>query len=198
MVEQTQPAGLGRGFWTVTAILAVLAVASIVFWARFPLESYLPAAIITARQVDLLFRFMAATGNALWIFIAGYLVYFGIAFRAKASDPPDAIGVQIHDNHKLEFWWTVIPALFVVLLSIVSVRIWYQVMLEPESGIVVQAIGHQFYFSFRYPEINGEVTDEMHLARGVPVTLNLTSADVIHGFWVPAMRLKNDTVPGLV
>jgi cytochrome c oxidase subunit 2 len=70
--------------------------------------------------------------------------------------------------------------------------------LEPESGVVVEAIGHQFYFSFRYPQINGEVTDEMHLPRGVPVTLNLTSADVIHGFWVPAMRLKNDTVPGLV
>lgn len=91
-----------------------------------------------------------------------------------------------------------IPALFVILLSIISVRIWYKIMLEPQNGIVVEAIGHQFYFSFRYPQINGEVTDEMHLPRGVPVTLNLTSADVIHGFWVPAMRLKNDTVPGLV
>ena len=85
-----------------------------------------------------------------------------------------------------------------MLLSVVSVRIWYEIMLEPENGLVVEAIGHQFYFSFRYPQINGEVTDEMHLPLGVPVTLNLTSADVIHGFWVPAMRLKNDTVPGLV
>lgn len=187
-----------RGFWTVTAILAVLSIAAIVFWSIFPLESYLPAAIVTARQVDLLFRFMGASGSALWIFIAGYLLYFAIAYRAKATDPPDAIGVQIHDNHKLEFWWTLLPAIFVVILSIVSVRIWYQILLEPQSGLVVQAIGHQFYFSFRYPQINGEVTDEMHLPLNVPVTLNLTSADVIHGFWVPAMRLKNDTVPGLV
>jgi len=86
----------------------------------------------------------------------------------------------------------------VLVLSIVSVRIWYEILLEPENGLVVEAIGHQFYFSFRYPQINGEVTDEMHLPLNVPVTLNLTSADVIHGFWVPAMRLKNDTVPGLV
>jgi cytochrome c oxidase subunit 2 len=189
---------LGRGFWTATAILVVLAVAAMVFWSVFPLEKYLPAAIITARQVDHLFRFMAATGSALWIFVAGYLVYFAIAFRVRPSDPPDAIGLQIHDNHKLEFWWTLLPSLFVVLLSIVSVRIWYEVMLEPQNGLVVEAIGHQFYFSFRYPQINGEVTDEMHLPLNVPVTLNLTSADVIHGFWVPAMRLKNDTVPGLV
>ncbi len=199
MVENTvQPVRFGRGFWTVTTILGLLAAGSIVFWYEFPLEKYLPAAIVTARQVDTLFRFMAATGSALYIFVAGYLIYFTIAFGIKPTDPPDAIGVQIHDNHKLEFWWTLIPLLFVVLLSIVSVRIWYEIMLEPENGLVVEAIGHQFYFSFRYPQINGEVTDEMHLPRGVPVTLNLTAADVIHGFWVPAMRLKNDTVPGLV
>jgi cytochrome c oxidase subunit 2 len=195
--NRAQPAALGRGFWTATAILALLSVAAIVFWTTFPLEKYLPEAIVTAHQVDVLFRFMAATGSALWIFVAGYLVYFAIAFRAR-PDEPDAIGLQVHDNHKLEFWWTVIPLLFVVLLSIVSVRIWYEVMLEPQNGLVVEAIGHQFYFSFRYPQINGEVTDEMHLPVNVPVTLNLTSADVIHGFWVPAMRLKNDTVPGLV
>ena len=199
MVEnKAQNVGFGRGFWTATAVLAVLSIAAIVFWSTFPLETYLPAAIVTARQVDHLFRFMAATGSALWIFVAGYLVYFAIAFRVKPDDPPDAIGLQVHDNHKLEFWWTVIPTLFVVLLSIVSVRIWYEVMLEPQNGLVVEAIGHQFYFSFRYPQINGEVTDEMHLPVNVPVTLNLTAADVIHGFWVPAMRLKNDTVPGLV
>jgi cytochrome c oxidase subunit II len=196
--NRAQSVGLGRGFWTVTAILAVLSIVAIVFWSVFPLETYLPAAIVTARQVDHLFRFMAASGSALWIFIAGYLIYFSIAFRARPSDPPNAIGLQVHDNHKLEFWWTLIPTLFVVLLSIVSVRIWYEVMLEPQNGLVVEAIGHQFYFSFRYPQINGEVTDEMHLPLNVPVTLNLTSADVIHGFWVPAMRLKNDTVPGLV
>ncbi len=199
MVEnRAQPVGLGRGFWIATAILFVLAVASIVFWYTFPLEDYLPAAIVTARQVDRLFRFMSATGSALYIFVVGYLIYFSVAFRAKKSDPPDAIGVQIHDAPKLEFWWTVIPTLFVILLSVISVRIWYEILLEPENGLVVEAIGHQFYFSFRYPQINGEVTDEMHLPLGEPVTLNLTASDVIHGFWVPAMRLKNDTVPGLV
>jgi cytochrome c oxidase subunit II len=192
------PVRLGRGFWIATAVLAVLAIAAIVFWYTFPLETYLPAAIVTARQVDTLFRFMAATGSALYVFILGYLLYFAIAFRVRPSDPPDAIGVQIHDNRKLEFWWTLIPSLFVILLSIVSVRIWYEIMLEPENGLVVQAIGHQFQFTFRYPEINGEISDEMHLPLGVPVTLNLSSSDVIHSFWVPAMRLKNDTVPGLV
>jgi cytochrome c oxidase subunit II len=196
--QRAQPIRVDRGFWTTTVVLAVLAIASIVFWILFPISKYLPEAIITARQVDTMFRFMAASGSALYVFVAGYLIYFSIAFRAKAGDAPDAIGVQIHDNPKLEFWWTLIPLLFVLLLSIISVRIWYEILLEPENGLVVQAIGHQFYFSFRYPNVNGEITDEMHLPLGEPVTLNLTSSDVIHGFWVPAMRLKNDTVPGLV
>jgi cytochrome c oxidase subunit 2 len=196
--NRAQPVRPDRAFWVATAVLAALAVASIVFWYEFPLERYLPEAIVTAKQVDTLFRFMAAAGSALYIFVAGYLVYFAIAYRARATDPPDAIGAQIHDSNKLEFWWTLIPLLFVILLSIVSVRIWYEILLEPENGVVVEAIGHQFYFSFRYPQINGEVNNEMHLPLGVPVTLNLTAADVIHGFWVPAMRLKNDTVPGLV
>lgn len=199
MVEnRAEPVRLDRGFWGATAVLTLLAVAAVVFWYVFPIDRYLPEAIVTARQVDTLFRFMAATGSALYVFVAGYLLYFSIAYRAKASDPPDAVGVQVHDNRKLEFWWTVIPTLFVIILSVVSVRIWYEIMLEPENGLVVEAIGHQFDFTFRYPQINGEVTDEMHLPLGVPVTLNLTAADVIHGFWVPAMRLKNDTVPGLV
>jgi cytochrome c oxidase subunit 2 len=189
---------LDRGFWTVTTILGILSVAAIVFWYVFPLTKYLPAAIVTARQVDQLFRFMAATGSALYIYVLGYLLYFSIRYRWRPSDGPDAIGVQLHDNHKLEFWWTLLPVLFVILLSIISVRIWYQIMLEPANGMVVEAIGHQWYYSYRYPKIGGEVTGNMHLPLGVPVTLNLTSSDVIHSFWVPAMRLKNDMVPGLV
>src|ERR1700733_2229469 len=112
--NRAQPVRLGRGFWTVTALLAVLGAAGIVFWYVFPLEQYLPAAIVTARQVDTLFRFMAATGTALYIFVCGYLIYFAIAFRVRPSDPPDAIGLQIHDNPKLEFWWAVVPVLFVI------------------------------------------------------------------------------------
>jgi cytochrome c oxidase subunit 2 len=198
--SKANPVRLGRGFWIVTGIYAVLAIASIVFWYKAPVYQWLnlPVAIETAARVDELSTFMFATGSALYIFVVGYIVYFAIAFRARKSDPPDAIGVQIHDNFRLELWWTIVPVLFVILLSVLSVKIWYQIMVEPQNGIVVESIGHQFYWSFRYPQVNGEVTGEMHLPVNVPVTLNLTSADVIHSFWVPAMRLKNDMVPGLV
>ncbi len=189
---------LERGFWVVTAILSAAAVASVVYWIYAPIESWVPSVIRTAYQVDVFFRFLAALGSALYIFVCGYILYFALAFGLKKNDPRDAIGFQIHDNRKLEFWWTVLPTVTVVLIAIVSVWIWSEIILKPASGLVVEAIGHQFNFTFRYPQINGEVTDEMHLPVNVPVTLNLTSSDVIHSFWVPAMRLKNDTIPGMV
>jgi cytochrome c oxidase subunit 2 len=158
-----------------------------------------PVAAQPGEQIDSLLRFMAASGTALFVFVFGYVLYFAIAFRAKPSDGPDAIGVQIHDNNALEFWWTLVPTLFVVLLSILSVRIWYQINIaQPTNGLVVESIGHQWDFTFRYPQINGEVTTNMHLPVNQPVVLNVTSTDVIHSFWVPAFRLKADMVPGLI
>jgi cytochrome c oxidase subunit 2 len=142
---------------------------------------------------------MMASGTALFIYVAGYLIYFSIVFRAKATDGPDAVGIQIHDHNVLEFWWTLIPTLFVVLLSILSVKIWYQIQVaQPANGLVVESLGHQWYFTFRYPQVNGEVTGEMHLPINQPVVLNTTSSDVIHSFWVPAFRLKADMIPGLI
>ncbi|MBV8374434.1 MAG: cytochrome c oxidase subunit II [Candidatus Eremiobacteraeota bacterium] len=199
MVEhKTEAVRLDRGFWVVTAILGAAALASIVYWMFAPIEGWEPSVIRTAYQVDVFFRFLAALGSALYIFVCGYILYFALAFGAKKTDPPGAIGLQIHDNHKLEFWWTVGPIVAIVVISVVSTWIWSEIILRPASGLVVEAIGHQFNFTFRYPQINGEVTDEMHLPVNVPVTLNLTSSDVIHSFWVPAMRLKNDTIPGML
>ena len=202
MVESKAPGvQVGRDFWIVTVALVLLASASAVFLVVAPIYDWLelPVAIETAAQVDHLSTFMFATGSFLYVLVIGYIIYFCVRFRARKSDPPDAIGIQVHDSHVLEFWWTLVPTVFVIILSIYSVKIWSSIMpLTPEpNNLVVESIGHQFYWSFRYPQINGEL-NEMHLPVGQEVTLNLTSADVIHSFWVPAMRLKNDMVPGLV
>ncbi len=178
----------------------MLSVLSIVFWFTTSIGIVMPeVGAQPGIQIDALFRFMAATGSALFIFVAGYIIYFCFAFRARPTDAPDAIGVQIHDNHTLELWWTLIPTLFVVLLSILSVRIWYGIQIaQPANGLVVESIGHQWFYTFRYPQVHGEITDEMHLPVNVPVVMNVTSSDVIHSFWVPAFRLKADMVPGLI
>ena len=109
--------------------------------------------------------------SALFIFVAGYLVYFcDRVSRAARRDAPDAIGVQIHDNHKLELWWTIDPDALRRAALRLERRIWYGIQVsQPQNGLVVEAIGHQWYYTFRYPQIHGEITDEMHLPVGVPV-----------------------------
>ncbi len=190
---------LDRGFWTITAVIVVLGLIAIFFWTYAPIQQVMPEAVDRAAQIDLLFRFLAASGTALFIMVLGYLLYFSIRYRRRASQPDDAIGLQIHDNHKLELWWTLIPTAFVIALAIVSVKLFLEI--EPVNAqgntLVVEGLGHQWFYTFRYPGIHGEVK-EMHLPVGQPVTLHVSSYDVIHSFWIPDMRLKADMVPGLI
>ena len=200
MENRASAVRLGRGFWSVTLVLGLLSIAAVIFWIVTPISILMP--VVAAQpgiQIDALLRFMAASGSVLYIYVCGYIIYFMVAYRVRQGEPADAIGVQVHDNHTLELWWTLIPTLFVVLLSILSVRIWYGIQIaQPTNGLVVESIGHQWYYTFRYPQIHGEVTEEMHLPVNQPVVLNVTSSDVIHSFWIPDIRLKADMVPGLI
>jgi cytochrome c oxidase subunit 2 len=62
----------------------------------------------------------------------------------------------------------------------------------PPDALVVEVVGHQFWWEVRYPDAGVTVTNELHLPVGRPVNLQLTSADVIHSFWVPALAGKLD------
>ena len=190
---------LDRNFWIVTAVFAVLSVLGVIYWMNFDVNNYLKSAVVEADEIDGLFKFLAASGTVLFIYVIGYLLYFSIAFRRRSTDAPDAIGVQVHDNNKLELWWTIVPTVFVIIMAIFSVRIWYGIEENASpNAMTVESIGHQWYYTFRLNGVHGEIPDSIHLPVGVPVKLLVTSTDVIHSFWVPAMRLKADMVPGSI
>jgi cytochrome c oxidase subunit II len=65
----------------------------------------------------------------------------------------------------------------------------------PPEALVIEVVGHQFWWEVRYPDTGVTVRDELHLPVGRPVSLQLTSADVIHSFWVPALAGKLDLLP---
>lgn len=190
---------LDRGFWTATAIIVALSIAAILFWVFVPITGIMPEAVDRARQIDLLYRFLAASGTALLVAVFGYIFYFVLRYRRRPNQSADEIGLQIHDNHKLEFWWTLLPSLYVLVLAIISVNLFFQI--EPVNAqgntLVVEALGHQWYYTFRYPGIHGEVRN-LHLPVGQPITMHVTAYDVIHSFWIPDMRLKADMVPGSI
>jgi cytochrome c oxidase subunit II len=194
---------LGPGFWIVTAVIAVgsAIMSYFVYASGWPIG--LPEIAEPAPEIDSLFKFLGAVGGTIFNIVTGYVIYFAIVFRRKKTDPPDAIGVQIHDNPVLEFWWTVIPTILVVILAIFSTVIWSSLQNTAGDVLTMEAIGHQYYFSFRYPKLANPVNNEMHVPVNTPITLHVTAAEpgtppVNHGFWVPEVRLKADMVPGLV
>ena len=189
---------LGPGFWPVTFLLAIVSVAAGIFWIKIPEPLGLPEVADPAGQVDTLFRFMAVIGSFIMIYVVGYIVYFAIAFRRPKNAPANHIGIQIHDAPVLEFWWTVIPAVVVTALAIASVQILSGINNTEGDVLTMEAIGYQFGFAFRYPKLAEPVPDVMHVPVNTPITMHVTSRDVIHGFWVPEVRLKMDMVPGLV
>ena len=190
---------LGPGFWPVTALIVVLSIAMAiaVYASKWPI-GLLPAGD-PATSIDELFKFLGAVGAAIFNIVVIYTIYFAIVFRRPKDAPANAIGVQIHDSPVLEFWWTAIPTILIVILAIFSVKIWADLQNTQGDVLTVEAIGYQFGFQFRYPKLAQPIADQtMHLPVDTPTTIHVTSRDVIHGFWVPELRMKADMVPGLI
>lgn len=204
--EKVRFKGLGPGFWRVTVALLLLSLVNAWYFLYGSIDWILPGATHPianrAYDIDGLFKFMAVFSGAIMIFVSGYVIYFSIAFRARASDAPGTVGIQIHDLPKLEAWWTVLPTLLLILLTGLSIGVWYKIYFPTTApALTMEVVGHQFYFEYRYPGLKTSVfskTAAVHLPLGVPVQLLITSTDVIHQFWVPEIRLKAAAVPGLV
>jgi cytochrome c oxidase subunit 2 len=175
-----------------------------------------------ARQVDDLFRFMLALGGMIFLLVQGAIAYSVIRFRTKTNDIAD--GPPIQGNTTLEFVWTVIPAIVVVVLTIYAYSVFTSIQSEKPNEQTVEAIGQRFAWSFTYavpadqlpesvdqsriPEdvrsvldTEGQVTfgsPQLHTWVGQPVNVLLQSEDVNHAFWIPGMRVKQDLLPGRV
>jgi cytochrome c oxidase subunit II len=151
-----------------------------------------PQASSAAGRVDSVFLFTVVLCAAFLIFITIALIYFVIKYSKKRHPK----GEDIEGNKWLEFAWTVTP---LVLFMVMFVYGWtnFSYMREvPREAMVIEVTGRQWAWSFKYP--NGKRTSELFLAVNKPVKLELNSMDVIHGFFIPAFRIKEDDVPGKV
>ncbi len=189
---------LGPGFWPVTAVIVVVSAIMVYLVETSPLPIGLVQAGQPADSIDALFRFLGAVAAVIFNIVTIYTIYFAIVFRRPKDAPANAIGVQIHDAPVLEFWWTVIPTILVVILAIFSTKIWYDLQNTQGDVLTVEAIGYQFGFQFRYPKLAQPVVNELHLPVNTPTTIHVSSRDVLHGFWIPEFRMKADMVPGLI
>jgi cytochrome c oxidase subunit 2 len=95
----------------------------------------------------------------------------------------------------------VLPAITIVTLLIFGIPAGHRmagVNTDPEQALQIEITGHQWWWEVRYPDPVISLRDELHIPAGTPIRLKLTSADVIHSFWVPRLGQKLDMIPGRV
>jgi len=125
----------------------------------------------------------------VWVVLA----YILVKYRERPDSPEPR---QIHGHLGMEIAWTIGPALIVVAIAIPTIQAVFRTQQVPEDTMVVDVIGHQYWWEYRYPE-NGDVVtaNELHVPVGRPVSLRLHSKDVIHSFWIPQLGGKRDANP---
>ena len=158
------------------------------------LDWWLPENVSTyGRDIDWLFHLIYAITGVTLVLVSVTLVAFLIMYR----DRPGRRARYTHGNSTLEIVWTVVPALILVILTFLSVPAWSKIkMSQPPSDFVVNVTAKQFNWQVQYPSSEQIFLDEMHVPVNKVVLVDLRSQDVIHSFFVPSFRIKQDAVPG--
>jgi cytochrome c oxidase subunit 2 len=162
------------------------------FLAR-PMSVWLPTPLTdSANKTDTLFYVITWITGFFFVLVEFLLVYFLIRYRRRRAEQR---GVAVHGNTKLEIIWTLIPALILVIIGISSTKLVYALQTPPADVEEIDVVGHKWYWEFKYP--NGvDTVGELHIPAGKNVLFRITSADVIHSFYIPEFRIKQDAVPG--
>lgn len=146
---------------------------------------------ISGRVVDNVFLYILVICVCLLVFITFIMVYFVIRYRREKHPQP----ADIEGSTWLEITWTVIPTLLVLTMFYYGLTGFQFLKKVPEGAMVVKVVARQWSWLFQYE--NGIQDSELRVPVGKPVKLLLTSQDVIHGFYAPAFRIKQDAVPGM-
>lgn len=150
-------------------------------------------ASVQARPIDRLFNLHFWAIAFLFSLIVVFIVYSLVVFRRRKNDDSD--GQYFKGNNPLEITWTILPLGFVIFLSYLgSVTLADTRKAEPQS-LSIKVTAGQWFWRFEYPDY-GIVSDKMVMPVNQQALLKLTSLDVIHSFWVPEFRVKQDLLPG--
>lgn len=178
-------------------VAVLVAITSVILYFVLDAIYQLPtAASAEADPIDQLFNAHFIMIAFLFSLIMVFMIYSVIAFRRKPGDETE--GVHFHGNTSLEIGWTIIP-----LITVIGFGVWGAIVLGDvteirDNEMVVNVTGRQWSWVFSYPDYEdvGQSPD-MVLPVNRTIRLRLNSTDVLHSFWVPEFRVKQDLVPGM-
>jgi cytochrome c oxidase subunit II len=150
-------------------------------------------ASLASHDVDAVFIFILVIAGFFFILTQGLLFYFAIRYRRKKGE--EVHTPYITGNQALEIVWIVIPSLLLVAIFAYGLFVFIKMRTPLPGAVEIQVTATQFQWSFKYQD-GRTAANELRLALGKPVKLIMTSRDVIHGFFIPAYRQKQDVLPG--
>ena len=145
--------------------------------------------------------FVLSITGLIFVLVFTLLTYVIVKFRARSADR-DREPAQVYGSTQIELAWTVIPILIVAVLFVATARVIHAIQdaPKPPEAVEVTAIGHQFWWEFRYPALGVVTANELHIpvsdpAHPTPTFLTLLSSDTDHSFWIPQLAGKTDLIP---
>jgi len=208
--------GIGKSFWVTAAIGAVTVLAAFSGFAAEPqpwqMDLQAPATPI-AEGIASLHNELLVIITAITLFVLGLLIYVLVRFNARSNPVPS----KVTHNAFLEVAWTVLPILILVVIAIPSFRLLYNEAEIPPPDLTLKVTGHQWYWSYEYPDSGGFSFDSymvktpdlkpgqprlltadnpMVVPVGKVVRAVVTASDVIHAFYIPSFGVNVNATPG--
>ena len=207
---------MSRGRILAAGAAAAAALTGTGAWASEPVPWQLglqPAATPLMQNIDELHDILLVVITLITLFVLGLLLYVMWRFRESKNPTP----TRTTHNTVVEVLWTVIPVVILVLIAIPSFKLLYYSDTLPEADLTVKAIGHQWYWSYEYPDhgdftFDATILADDELKEGQPrllsvdnrivvpvdkvVRVQVTADDVLHAWAIPAFGVKIDAVPG--
>jgi cytochrome c oxidase subunit 2 len=178
------------GIVIATAVAAALVVFSFVY------DWFGPLIASEDGQVDSVYRWLLAASIPFFVIIVAIILYCVVEFRADPNDPDDKDGLPMHGSTRIEIVWTLIPTVIVIGLGIYAWMVLSNVEAKKPNELRVNVVGQQFVWNFEYPTYGIKTQKELVVPNNRPLHFRMTSADVIHSFYVPGARMKRDIADG--
>lgn len=151
-----------------------------------------PQASSLASSIDNLFWFVSFLNIVFFVLVSGLAVFFVVRYKRRREDE---VTPHITHNLKLEIFWTTVPLVIVIALFFLGFHGYMLASIPPSEAIEISVTGKQWLWEFEYPD-GMRTVNELHVPLNKNIRLIMHSEDVIHSFYVPAFRIKQDVLPG--
>lgn len=177
---------------TILGVALLLGACSLIEIEDAALTTFEPAGPF-AERIDGLFWPVFWIAAGVFVLVQGAILVAVFLFRDKEGAKEAR---QLHGSPKLEVLWTVIPALILAGVAVPTTAAVFDLTECDPGAMEIQVTGHQWWFEYHYPEADITTANVMVIPAGQEVCAHMTSDDVLHNFWIPALNGKRYLVPG--